>query len=118
MPIQPTGNQNNDRLGKFLTIGGAAVGAIAGGGPQGALTGASAGSTLGGIVGKPPIQAIESQGMDRRRRAIDQDPVSALSQASAVLNSLPADQLPETRRAFEQALAVAQRNQQLGRGGY
>lgn len=116
MALQPIQPQDNNRLGKFLTIGGAAVGALAG--PQGAVAGAGVGSTLGGIVSRPPVQSVESQGMDQRRQVLDQDPVSALNQASAILNNIPQGQLPETRRAFENALAIAQKNQQLGRGGF
>tara|TARA_R110000796_G_scaffold252618_1_gene388730 strand:+ start:907 stop:1272 length:366 start_codon:yes stop_codon:yes gene_type:complete len=118
MAIQPTQPTDRGGLSKLLTIGGAVAGAASGGGVQGAITGASVGGTIGGLVSKPPTTPpIESQGMDRRRDTLGSDPLRAISEAQATLNTLPPDQFPETRRAFEQAMALAQRNQELGKQG-
>lgn len=114
MAIQPIQPQRRDRLGKALAIGGALAGAP--GGVQGAMLGASAGSTAAGLLERPQAQPVESQGMARRRDAISVDPLRAISEAQAALQTLPPDQFPEVRRAFEQATALARRNQELGLG--
>ena len=106
--MQPS---SSDRLGKALTTGGAIIGGIYGG-PQGAITGAGVGQTAGGLLQRQPQAPIESQGMARRQQKLSQDPFLAIREAQAALQSLPPDQLPETRKAFEQAMLMAQRNQQ------
>lgn len=115
MAIQPTQPAPSNRLGKALTIGGAVVGGVYGG-PQGAMAGAGAGQMAGGLLQQQPEAPIESQGMARRRETLSQDPFMAIREAQAALQSLPPDQLPETRKAFENAMLIAQRNQQMGAG--
>jgi hypothetical protein len=113
MAIQPTLQPRQDRLGKLLTVGGALIGAQAG--PQGALMGAGAGQTAAGLLQRPRAQSIETAGMSRRQQALAGDPVRAIAEAQAALQTLPPEQFPETRRAFQDAMALAQRNQQIGR---
>lgn len=116
--------QRRDPLSKLLPIGGAIVGGATAG-PGGAAAGASAGAAAGGqaagVLGPgaapPPVQTSEASGMARRRDALGQDPVRAIAEAQAALQTLPPEQLPEVRRAFEEAQALAQRNQQLGAQG-
>lgn len=116
MAIQPTTPQRKDPFSKLLPIAGAVVGGIYRG-PQGAVMGAGAGQTAAGILSKGPGQPpVESQGMARRQEALAQDPLAIIQQAQAALQTLPPDQLPEVRQAFSNAMAIAQRNQQLGRG--
>lgn len=110
--IQPP--QQRDRLGKVLTIGGAVAGGILGG-PAGVPAGAGLGQTASGLVSRPPQQPVEMSGMARRREVLGQDPVRSIAEAQAALQSLPPEQFPEVRRAFNDAMALAQRNQQLGR---
>lgn len=119
MPAQITPVQKQDPLAKLLPIGGAVVGGLTAG-PGGALAGASTGASLGGtaagFVQKDPVQTVEADGMSRRQQSLGADPAAQIRQAQAQLAQLPPDQLPETRRALENALAFAQRNQQIGRG--
>lgn len=118
MAVQPRQPPQRDGLGKLLTIGGAIVGGVAtGGSPGGALAGAGAGQTAAGLVQQPQAAPVESQGMGRRRQAISQDPVRSIAEAQAALQGLPPEQFPEVRRAFQEAMAMAQRNQQLGQQG-
>lgn len=116
MAIQPTQPQDNGRLGKLLTVGGAVAGGIFGGVP-GAAAGAGLGQTVGGLAQKQPNQPIqsESEGMQRRMSSFQQDPMRRIQEAQAAAAQLPADQFPEVRRAFENAMAIARQNQQFGR---
>lgn len=117
MAIQPIQPQRQDRLGKVLTLGGAVAGGLATGGSLAGIgAGAGLGQTAAGLAQKQPAQPVESQGMARRRDAISVDPLRAISEAQAALQTLPPDQFPEVRRAFEQATALARRNQELGLG--
>ncbi len=114
--------QKKDPLQKLLPIAGAVIGGVAtGGSPSGALTGAQVGGLGAGILGRgdqvPPQVGAETLGMQRRTDAISQDPLRAIAQAQSALQTLPPDQFPETRRAFDQAMAIARRNQELGRQG-
>lgn len=115
MAIQPTLSPRRDGLSKALTIGGAVAGGIYAG-PQGAAMGAGLGQTAAGLAQKPQQAPVESQGMARRQQALQQDPLVAIQQAQAALQTLPPEQFPEVRQAFNNAMAIAQRNQQLGRG--
>lgn len=118
MPIQPLQPRRGDSLGKVATVGGGIAGGIAtGGSPGGISLGAGLGRTASGLTQQPQVQSVETQGMSRRRASLAQDPLQTLRQAQAALQTLPPNQLPETRQALQNALAIAQRNQQLGRGG-
>jgi hypothetical protein len=118
MAVQIAPVQKRDKLGKLLTIGGAVAGGFFGG-PSGALAGASAGQTASGLLagGPPPqpVQSPEAQGMARRSSALGEDPTQQIAQAQSALSGLPPDQFAETRRALDQAAAIARRNQQIGR---
>lgn len=106
---------------------GALAGGLAGaaGGPAGIIAGASAGSSLGGMAqgvvdpvkysqdSVSQVASVETNGMDRRRNGLGEDPVQAINQARAALNGLPPTVLPETRKSFEDALELAKRNQIL-----
>lgn len=88
--------QNND-LSNLLTIGGAAIGGIAGG-PQGALTGAGAGQMAAGVLAPPQAQApmadnggSQAAAMARRQQQMSQDNLATLKQAEANLPHLPED---------------------------
>lgn len=114
MAILPRQPAQSDRLGKILTIGGAVAGGAVGG-PAGALAGAGAGQTAAGLIQQPPQQPVETAGMSRRQEALAGDPVRAIAEAQAALQTLPPEQFAETRRAFDEAMALARRNQQVGR---
>lgn len=120
MAIQPRAPQQRDRLGKILTLGGALAGGIAGAGggvlaaTKGAAMGAGLGQTAGGLLAKgQPTAPVESQGMQRRMQTLDSDPMGQIRQAQQALATLPPQQLPQTRQALQQAMVLAQRNQQL-----
>jgi len=120
MAVQPFQPQRESSLSKVLKVGGLVAGGLAAGPGVaatlgGAATGAGLGSTVGGLVASNQGQSPDMMGMQRRRTALGEDPLVNLQQAQAALSQLPPQQLPETRRAFEQALALAQRNQQIGR---
>lgn len=123
MAIQPYMPPKKDTLGKALTLGGLIAGAAAPAafGASSALTGASAGAGLGSLAGSlaqgpqpQPMPSAEQQGMQRRMEQNQQDPVTALRQAQAALASLPPEQFQTTRQTFDQAMALARRNQQYG----
>tara|TARA_R110000796_G_scaffold252288_1_gene385951 strand:- start:120 stop:464 length:345 start_codon:yes stop_codon:yes gene_type:complete len=114
MAIQPTQPGQNQGLGKILTIGGAALGSM--GGPSGAVAGAGAGQTAAGLLQKAPTPPVESQGMQRRQEELIQDPLRQIQQAQAAARKLSPDQMPEVRRAFDNAIAIAKQNQEFGRG--
>lgn len=121
MAIQPIQAQESP-LKRILQVGGAIAGGVAGspggaaGIAKGAATGGGIGSFAGDLVTKAPPQTVESEGMARRIQTIDQNPLSQIQQAQAAVKSLPPDQFPEVRKAFESAMAIARQNQQLGRG--
>lgn len=122
------GRQRQGPLGRLLPAIGGAVGGIIGGvkgGPTGALAGASAGTGVGQVAGQvidptvaqAPTMGVETTGMQRRQQALQQDPLRQIQQAQMALQTLPPEQLPETRKAFEQAMMIAQRNIQMQQGG-
>lgn len=114
MAIQPIQPQKKDTLGKLFTVGGAVAGGLLGG-PQGAAMGAGLGQTAGNVLSQnAPPPSVESQGMTRRIDTIQQNPMVALQEANSALQGLPQDQFPEARKAFQDALALSKRNQQLG----
>ena len=119
MAVQPTQPQPSNALGKLFTIGGAVVGGVYGGGAPGAATGASLGNMAGGFLQQPaiaPVTTPESQGMQMRQDAIDQDPLRQIQAAQAAAKKLSPDQMPEVRKAFDNAIAIAKQNQEFGRG--
>jgi len=119
MPIGVTIPQNKGKedLGKLLAIGGAVAGGFGVGGLAGGLSGAAQGLALGQAAGSllSSNQAPEAMGMQRRTQQLDQNNLGQLREAQAALASLPPDQLPQTRKVLEQAFALSQRNQQIGR---
>lgn len=128
MPVSIVPIQRRSPLDKILPLAGGIVGGVLGapGGPTGVIGGAGAGAALGagaaGILGPrpapPPLPtSAESGGMQRRFDQINSDPVRSIAQAQAAMQGLSPDQFPETRRAFDQAMAIAQRNQEMGRRG-
>ena len=109
-----------DNFGKTA---GAAVAAYYSAGDPGAIV---AGATLGDMAqnvidparytsGKAQSQvpSVESNGMTRRTQAIQSDPLTAIQEAKVALADLPPHILPETRKTFEDAFAMAKKNQEL-----
>lgn len=110
-------------IGAAIYTGGAAAGAtgattgtIAKAAGSAALQGAGAGGAVGGLFSQNQraIPTSESEGMSRRMGIIQSDPVATINQARAALGGLPDNQFPETRKALDNAYALAQRNQKIG----
>lgn len=93
MPIAMPQQQRPDNgLNKLLTIGGAAAGAMGGGGVSGAMMGANAGQMAGGLLTpqqNAAPQAIETNALQRRQQSIDQSPLRQIRDSINSLQHVP-----------------------------
>jgi hypothetical protein len=115
--------QKKDDTQMLMTLGGAVAGGFAGD----PMTGAQAGSMLGGVVAEdqakqsmnPQYSASQggpsqSSAMARRLETIQTSPVQQLSQAQAALKAQPPDVQKQYMDTVNQALILAQRDQRRG----
>lgn len=112
MAMQVSVPQRENSIGKLGKIGALILTPF---NPLAAGMVAGASSLLSSSGGQSQaIPLAESQGMQRRQGAINEDPMIALTEARSAIQGLE-DQFPEQTRALDRALMIGRRNQQLGR---
>ncbi len=114
----PASKNNN---GQIATLGGAILGGIIGeGSPEAIATGASLGGTAGSLLSPPPAAqagVAEATGMENRSTALGADYIGQLRQAQAAASNLPDSQFGWAKKAYEDAIAIAEANQKMALQG-
>jgi len=122
-PKQQSSGGGNNPLGSFLSLGGAALGALTAG-PGGSLAGASAGAGLGGLLGgaisQPQAQNTQQQGpaqidsaMQRRVTQLDQTPLKQIRDSIDSLKFVDQSTRAELAKPLLQAEYLAKQQGQV-----